>query len=90
MLAAMLNNGFSEAFSFIHEMTVTHGYALSDILRTISVLVLAMQLPGAVLAKLLDDMSTIEWRLASGGNEKNQLAALVGSFMVAREMMTPP
>ena len=38
--------------------------------------------------QLLDDMSTIEWRLAAGCSDKIQLAALVGAFMVARESMT--
>lgn len=52
------------------------------------VLVLAMALPPMVLAQLLDDMSTIEWRLAVGASDKVQLAALVGAFMVARESMT--
>ena len=90
MLHSMLNSSYGEAFTTIRGMANNNGYALTDILRHLTVLVLAMQLPGAVLAMLLDEMSTIEWRLASGASDKHQLAALVGAFMVAREMMTPP
>ena len=90
MLRLMLNVPYTDAFSTIRDMCSTHGYALNDVLRHLATLVLGMQLPPAVLALLLDELSTIEWRLASGSNDKHQLAALVGAFMIAREMMTPP
>eukprot|EP00613_Pedinella_sp_CCMP2098_P034661 CAMPEP_0171729110 /NCGR_PEP_ID=MMETSP0991-20121206/27407_1 /TAXON_ID=483369 /ORGANISM="non described non described, Strain CCMP2098" /LENGTH=358 /DNA_ID=CAMNT_0012323403 /DNA_START=6 /DNA_END=1082 /DNA_ORIENTATION=+ len=90
MLHRFLNDGFAQAFEATKVQCFTSGYALSDVLREVSLLVLAMGLPPAVLAQLLDDMSTIEWRLAAGASEKVQLAALVGAFMVARETMAPP
>ena len=86
----VLNVSYTDAFSTIRDMCSTHGYALNDVLRHLATLVLGMQLPPAVLALLRDELSTIEWRLASGASDKHQLAALVGAFMVAREMMTPP
>ena len=88
-LHLLLNESFKVAFAEVRSSAHTSGYALSDILREVTVLVLAMGLPGPVLAQLLDDMSTLEWRLAAGASEKVQLAALVGAFMVARESMTP-
>jgi replication factor C subunit 3/5 len=66
----------------------TNGYAQSDILREVCERVSVMGLPPPVLGQLLDDMSTIEWRLASGASEKIQLAALVGSFKVAIASMS--
>lgn len=89
-LHLLLNEDFKAAFTEVRTSAHTSGYALSDILREVTVLVLALGLPGPVLAQLLDDMSTLEWRLAAGASEKVQLAALVGAFMVARETMTPP
>lgn len=89
MLELLLNESFAACFASLRTTCYTSGYALSDVLREVTVLVLAMDLPGPVLCQLLDDMSTIEWRLAAGANDKVQLAALVGAFMVARETMTP-
>jgi hypothetical protein len=40
------------------------------VIREVGCLVLGMGLPPRVLAQLLDDMSTIEWRLAAGCSEK--------------------
>jgi hypothetical protein len=48
-----------------------------------------MELPALALANMLDEMSSIEHRLAAGASEKLQLGALVGVFMVAREAITP-
>ena len=45
-------------------------YALSDVIREVGNLVLGMGLPPKVLAQLLNDMSTVEWRLAAGCNDK--------------------
>ena len=47
-----------------------------------------MTLPDAVAGHLLDRLSTIEFRLSHGGNEKLQLGALVGAFIIARSMMS--
>ena len=46
-----------------------------------------IQLPDAVMAHLLDRLSTIEFRLSHGVSEKLQLGSLVAAFVVARGMM---
>jgi hypothetical protein len=48
-----------------------------------------LDLPDAVMAHLLDRMSSIEHRLSHGVSDKIQLGGLVGAFVVARDMMTP-
>jgi len=40
------------------------------VIREVGHLVLGMGLPPKVLAQLLNDMSTVEWRLAAGCNDK--------------------
>jgi hypothetical protein len=40
------------------------------VIRDVGNLVLGMGLPPKVLAQLLNDMSTVEWRLAAGCNDK--------------------
>ena len=52
-------------------------------------ILVTMELPALALANMLDEMSSIEHRLAAGASEKLQLGALVGVFMVAREAITP-
>lgn len=48
-----------------------------------------MDIPDAVMATVIDKLSTIEYHLSHGVNEKLQLGALVGSFTVMRKMMSP-
>ena len=64
------------------------GYALSDIITNLSLLVTSTELPDLVMGHLLDKLSTIEFHLSHGGSEKMQIGALVGAFTVARTMMT--
>ncbi len=47
------------------------------------------ELPDRVIAYIMDKLSNIEFRLSHGVSEKLQLGALVGVFVVARNMMTP-
>jgi hypothetical protein len=47
-----------------------------------------MDLPAGALAKILDEMSGVEYRLAFGTDEEIQCASLVRVFVRARAMMT--
>ena len=64
-----------------------NGYALCDIVTCLSLKVASIELPAEVRALLLDRMSTIEYRLSHGVNEKIQVGSLVGAFILARGMM---
>ena len=63
------------------------GYALSDIVTEISILIADMELPDVVMAHLLSKLSTLEFHLSHGTSEKIQLGAFVGAFTVARNML---
>jgi replication factor C subunit 3/5 len=63
------------------------GYALCDIVTAVAALVAKYDLPDEVCAYITDKLSTIEFRLARGVNEKLQVGALVGTFTVARHML---
>jgi replication factor C subunit 3/5 len=69
---------------------VEFGYAVCDITTELSLLVAGTELPDQVTAYLMDKLSNIEYRLANGVSEKLQIGALVGAFIVARAMLTPP
>jgi replication factor C subunit 3/5 len=47
--------------------------------------VFRISMPAYVRIELVDMMSDVEYRLASGTSEKLQLGALVGAFAQARE-----
>jgi DNA polymerase III delta prime subunit len=64
-----------------------YGYALCDITTELSLLVAKIDLPDQVIAFLMDRLSTLEFRLSHGVNEKLQLGALVGGFIASRNMM---
>lgn len=88
IIQLLFNEKFEVVFTTVYTLCFTNGYSQSDVIREICERVSVMNLPPSVLGMLLDDMSTIEWRLASGASEKIQLAALIGSFKVAIESMT--
>eukprot|EP00981_Chlorochromonas_danica_P009026 scaffold2430_cov182-Ochromonas_danica.AAC.1 len=64
------------------------GYALMDIVSEVSKVVTRLDLPDKALVFLLNQLSNIELRLSHGGNERLQLGALIGAFIVFRDMMS--
>lgn len=88
-LNALLTESFQGAYNHMMNIVRNFGYALSDIVTSLSVLVLRLEIPDTVSAHLVDKLSTIEFHLSHGISEKLQLGSLVGAFIVARKMMTP-
>lgn len=68
-------------------MQVERGIALVDIVRELQPLMLRLSLPAALCADLHASLADAEFRLAYSTNESLQLAALVGSFVAAREQI---
>lgn len=89
ILDFLLNHSFRKAVEEIVGMCSIKGYALTDVLHNLTNMIIAMDFPPAVLAELLDGMSNVEHRLASGTDEKLQAGSLVGVFTKARLQMTP-
>ena len=69
-------------------MCSTKGYALTDVLKELTEIVITYNFPPSVLAEILDGMSNVEHRLASGTDEKLQTGSLVGTFTKARLKMS--
>lgn len=44
--------------------------------------------PNAAMAYLMDKLSNIEHRLSQGVSEKIQIGALIGAFIIVRQMMS--
>ena len=87
ILDILMNQPFTTAYTSIVQLCTTHGYALVDVLQDLTVLVVALDLPNDVTARLLDGMSNVEYRLAIGTDEKIQAASLVGVFVQTRELI---
>jgi replication factor C subunit 3/5 len=85
---SLLNDTFETAYTTLLQTITEFGYALCDINTELSLLVAATALPDKVTAYIMDKLSNIEFRLSHGVSEKLQLGALVGVFVVARNMMT--
>lgn len=77
---ALLSDPFDKALSIINSLKTLKGLALGDILEGVAEQLQTRDIPRAKRLKAMDGMSEIEWRLASGGNEKIQTSALVGVF----------
>jgi replication factor C subunit 3/5 len=83
----LLNDNFETAYEKIFKVITDFGYALCDINTELSILLSKVVLPDSVIAHIVDKMSTIEHRLSHGVPEKIEVGALVGAFIVGREMM---
>ncbi|CAJ1964080.1 unnamed protein product [Cylindrotheca closterium] len=88
ILNCLLNETMQTAFTNITGMCSGKGYALSDILHDLAAKLIDMKLDSAPLAKLLNGMSQVEHRLASGTDERIQAASLVGVFVETRQLLT--
>lgn len=87
ILQWLLNETMGNAFTNISQMCAERGYALTDILQELAAKLTTMKLDSAPLAKLLNGMSNVEHRLASGTDEKIQTASLVGVFVETRQLL---
>jgi replication factor C subunit 3/5 len=63
------------------------GLALSDIVKEIHPFIFRMGLPPKVKIMLIQKLADVEYRLASGTNERLQLGGLIGAFAQAREQV---
>ena len=88
IVKSLFNDQFSVSYSKITTLCKTKGYAMADILSDLTTVVSSMELPAGALAEILDGMSGVEYRLASGTDEAIQCAGLVGVFIQARSLMT--
>lgn len=88
ILNCLLNEPMQDAFTKISNMCSTKGYALNDILQELAAKLIDMKLDSAPLARLLNGMSQVENRLASGTDERIQTASLVGVFVETRQLLT--
>lgn len=87
LLDGLLNSNFQDALENTISMCKLKGYALSDVLTDLTIMVMALDLPDQVLAALLDGMSDVEHRLAFGTHDYLQTASLVGVFVQTRQRM---
>lgn len=83
----LMNETMANAYTNISQMCAQKGYALCDILQDLAVKLMNMKLDAAPLARLLNGMSNVEHRLASGTDEKIQTASLVGVFVETRQCL---
>lgn len=90
ILELLLNEPFfSVACEKITTMCSNKGYALADVLKDLALKIGTgdLRLDAPALARLLDGMSQVEDRLASGTDEKIQTASLVGVFVGTRQRL---
>jgi replication factor C subunit 3/5 len=81
---SLLNDNLSTCVEKVGSMSKEKGYALQDIIKDLTTLVLATEIEGDVLGDILDGMSNVEHQLGVGTDEGLQLRALVGVFVKAR------
>eukprot|EP00298_Acanthocystis_sp_HF-20_P010413 c18841_g1_i1.p1 GENE.c18841_g1_i1~~c18841_g1_i1.p1 ORF type:complete len:325 (-),score=117.53 c18841_g1_i1:65-1039(-) len=80
----LLNLSFSEAYNCVHELQISRGLALCDILREVQLICCQMKLPPKVISTLLVQLSDTEYRLLNGAKDSLQLGAVVAAFQQVR------
>mmetsp|Transcript_23432 Transcript_23432/g.73495 ORF Transcript_23432/g.73495 Transcript_23432/m.73495 type:complete len:345 (-) Transcript_23432:156-1190(-) len=85
---AFNNRSFADAVEYVRDMQADKGYALIDLVKCIAEVTVQHEMPPKVLGALLIAFSDLEHRLAAGGSETLNRAALVGAFTIARDALT--
>ena len=81
----LMKESFAGAYQKVVHLCTSKGYALTDVLQDLTAKLLTMEFDSILLGRLLDGMSQVEYRLASGTDEKIQIASLVGVFVQSRQ-----
>ena len=85
IVSSMLNDTFSQALCSLTQIREDKGLALSDILTETHLLVLRIEIPDRIKARLVEQLSDIEYANSGGASEKLQLSGLIGAFQEARD-----
>lgn len=86
ILESLLTDTYNEAYSKISELKLEKGLALVDIIGEVTDLLIEYDLTDAKLAKILEHLANIEYRLSDSTSDTIQLAAFVGAFIKVRNM----
>ncbi|KAL7839925.1 hypothetical protein SRHO_G00265830 [Serrasalmus rhombeus] len=84
-----LNKDFTAAYNQILQLKTLKGLALHDILTEVHLLIHRVDFPPSIRMGLLIKLADIEYRLASGTNEKIQLSSMVAAFQAVRDIVSP-
>ena len=83
-MSSMLNDTFSESLRKLSQIRTDQGLALSDILTETHLLLLKIEMPDKIKAKLLAELSDIEYATSGGTSEKLQLSGMIAAFQEAK------
>jgi replication factor C subunit 3/5 len=82
---ALMNQPIEMTVEGLEALMVDRGLALLDVVRELHRQVVLLELPGAVLANIIDNLAQIEKRLADGCSEQIQAVAIAAAFQVLRQ-----
>jgi replication factor C subunit 3/5 len=79
-------NNFEETFALMSKLKVEKGLALQDLISDVYDYVHSIELPSTCRIFLVDQLA-IEYRIASGCEDKLQLLALIGAFQLSKDIL---
>jgi len=86
VVRSMMGDEFTTAYQLMQTLKTEKGLALQDLITGAHEFIDSVDLTPAARVYLLDQIASVEYRLASGGSEKIQLSALLGAFKNAVEI----
>jgi replication factor C subunit 3/5 len=81
----LMNQPIEMTVEGLESLMVDRGLALLDVVRELHRQVVLLELPGAVVANIIDNLAQIEKRLADGCSEKIQAVAIAAAFQLLRQ-----
>lgn len=86
ILEWILNDDYQNAYKKVMDLKSDRGIALTDLLYELHIYVHRVDFPIHIRLHLIDKMAEIEYRLASGTNERLQTGSLISAFQQAKNM----
>ena len=87
VVETLLKDGFNDCFARILSIKREKGLAVDDLVKEVHDELMKTELPTQMKLFLVQRLSTIEYRLSLGVNEKTQLASMVGAFVEIRSFV---
>lgn len=85
MFKILMNENVENSFQKLNQIKLDRGIALNDMIEMLHDNLLQYDLDDKILAKMIQRLAEIEWRLSKGCSDELQMGALIAAFNFLRE-----
>ena len=81
----LMNENVANSFTKIQKIKQDQGIALQDLIEEMNLKLMEFEIDDLILAKAVQRLAEIEWRLSKGCADEKQLGAMIAAFNFLRE-----